>query len=53
MDWVHIAPFAGAAVLGAWYGRRLAARFSSGTLQRIFAYALLLVAAFMLADAVL
>jgi uncharacterized membrane protein YfcA len=52
VDWSAVGPFAGAAVLGAWDGRRLAARLSAGTLQRLFAYALLAVAAFMLADAV-
>ncbi|WP_089103492.1 sulfite exporter TauE/SafE family protein [Streptomyces hyaluromycini] len=52
VDWSAVGPFAGAAILGAWDGRRLAARLSAGTLQRVFAYALLAVAAFMLADAV-
>ncbi|MFD4601502.1 sulfite exporter TauE/SafE family protein [Streptomyces sp. NPDC058464] len=52
VDWSAVGPFAGAAILGAWDGRRLAARLSAGTLQRIFAYALLAVAAFMLVDAV-
>ncbi|MGW1620157.1 sulfite exporter TauE/SafE family protein [Streptomyces sp. NPDC002172] len=52
VDWSAVGPFAGAAILGAWDGRRLAARLSAGTLQRLFAYALLAVAAFMLADAV-
>ncbi|MFD4504972.1 sulfite exporter TauE/SafE family protein [Streptomyces sp. NPDC058457] len=51
VDWSAVGPFAGAAILGAWDGRRLAARLSAGTLQRLFAYALLAVAAFMLADA--
>ncbi|MET9890949.1 sulfite exporter TauE/SafE family protein [Streptomyces sp. NPDC006465] len=53
LDWAVVAPFAGAAVLGAWDGKRLAARVSGGTLQRIFACALLGVAALMLVDAVL
>ncbi|MBV7694643.1 sulfite exporter TauE/SafE family protein [Streptomyces sp. TRM70350] len=53
VDWARVAPFAAAAVLAAWDGRRLAARVSAGSLQRIFAWALLAVAAFMLADAVL
>ncbi|MFJ9561186.1 sulfite exporter TauE/SafE family protein [Streptomyces fuscichromogenes] len=52
VDWSAVGPFAGAAILGAWDGRRLAARLSAGTLQRLFAYALLAVAVFMLADAV-
>ncbi|MEU2779428.1 sulfite exporter TauE/SafE family protein [Streptomyces sp. NPDC007162] len=52
VDWSAVGPFAGAAVLGAWDGRRLAARLSAGTLQRLFAHALLAVAVFMLADAV-
>ncbi|MFF7559658.1 sulfite exporter TauE/SafE family protein [Streptomyces pseudovenezuelae] len=53
VDWAAVAPFAGTAVLGAWDGRRLAAKVSAGALQRTFAVALLAVAAFMLADAVL
>ncbi|MET9381693.1 sulfite exporter TauE/SafE family protein [Streptomyces sp. NPDC002928] len=52
VDWTHIGPFTAAAVLGAWDGRRLAARVSSDLLRRLFAWALLLVAAVMLADAV-
>ncbi|MFJ2564752.1 sulfite exporter TauE/SafE family protein [Streptomyces sp. NPDC087568] len=52
LDWAVIAPFAGAAVLAAWDGRRLAAEVSGPVLQRIFAAALLAVAAFMLVDAV-
>jgi uncharacterized membrane protein YfcA len=51
-DWAVIAPFAGAAVLGAWDGRRLAAKVSGAALQRIFAVTLLAVAAFMLTDVV-
>ncbi|MFD5515571.1 sulfite exporter TauE/SafE family protein [Streptomyces sp. NPDC127066] len=50
LDWAVVAPFAGAAVLGAWDGKRLAARVSGGTLQRIFAWALLAVAALMFLD---
>ncbi|MDH6437815.1 putative membrane protein YfcA [Streptomyces sp. SAI-144] len=53
VDWGAVAPFAATAVLGAWDGRRLAAKVSAGALQRTFAVALLAVAAFMLADAVL
>ncbi|MFD4613275.1 sulfite exporter TauE/SafE family protein [Streptomyces sp. NPDC058440] len=52
LDWAVIAPFAGAAVLAAWDGRRLAAKVSGPVLQRIFAATLLVVAAFMLVDAV-
>ncbi|SDO75687.1 hypothetical protein SAMN04487981_11326 [Streptomyces sp. cf386] len=52
VDWAAVAPFAAAAVLGAWDGKRLAGKVSGGTLRRIFAYVLLAVALFMLADAV-
>ncbi|MGW2900184.1 sulfite exporter TauE/SafE family protein [Streptomyces sp. NPDC001212] len=52
LDWAVIAPFAGAAVLAAWDGKRLAAKVSGPALQRIFAVVLLAVAAFMLIDAV-
>ncbi|MFF2743967.1 TSUP family transporter [Kitasatospora sp. NPDC058048] len=41
-------PFVGAAVLGAWDGKRLAAKLSGAALQRAFAVLLLAVAAFML-----
>ncbi|MFJ5546880.1 sulfite exporter TauE/SafE family protein [Streptomyces sp. NPDC093225] len=51
LDWTVIAPFAGAAVLGAWDGKRLAARISGPALQRTFALVLLSVAASMLVDA--
>lgn len=53
LDWGLIAPFAAAAVLGAWDGKRLAAKVSGGMLQRIFAMVLLLVAGLMLVDVVL
>lgn len=53
LDWAVLAPFAGAAVLGAWDGRRLAAKVSADALRRVFALVLLAVAAFMLLDAVL
>ncbi|OLZ70458.1 integral membrane family protein [Streptomyces sp. IMTB 2501] len=53
LDWSVVGPFAGAAVLGAWDGRRLASRAKARTLQQVFALALLAVAAFMLVDAVL
>ncbi|WP_069465826.1 sulfite exporter TauE/SafE family protein, partial [Actinacidiphila rubida] len=51
LRWAVIGPFAAAAVLAAWDGKRLAAKISGGTLQRIFAFVLLGVAVFMLADA--
>lgn len=52
LDWAVIGPFIGTAILGAWDGKRLAAKVSGPRLQRIFAVVLLAVAAFMLADAV-
>ncbi|MFC9755808.1 sulfite exporter TauE/SafE family protein [Streptomyces sp. NPDC056921] len=52
LDWATIAPFTATAVLGAWDGRRLAAKVSTAALQRIFGVALLAVAAFMIVDAV-
>ncbi|MFE2263252.1 sulfite exporter TauE/SafE family protein [Streptomyces griseosporeus] len=51
VDWAVIGPFTGAAILGAWDGKRLAAKVSGTLLQRTFAVALLAVAAFMLVDA--
>ncbi|MER6779520.1 MULTISPECIES: sulfite exporter TauE/SafE family protein [unclassified Streptomyces] len=51
LDWAVIAPFTGAAILGAWDGKRLASKISGPTLQRIFAIVLLAVAALMLIDA--
>ncbi|GGR83778.1 UPF0721 transmembrane protein [Streptomyces humidus] len=51
IDWAVIGPFIGAAVLGAWDGKRLAAKVTGRLLQRTFAFVLLAVAAFMLADA--
>ncbi|SEE28112.1 sulfite exporter TauE/SafE family protein [Streptomyces sp. Ag109_O5-10] len=53
LDWTVVGPFVGAAILGAWDGKRLAAKVSGHTLQRIFALVLLAVAGFMLVDAVL
>lgn len=50
LDWAVIAPFTGAAILGAWDGKRLAAKLSGNRLQHVFAYVLLAVAAFMLLD---
>ncbi|MGE7386326.1 sulfite exporter TauE/SafE family protein [Streptomyces sp. NPDC004126] len=52
LPWEVIAPFTGAAILGARDGQRLAAKLSGPTLQRIFALALLAVAALMLTDAI-
>ncbi|MFE0456773.1 sulfite exporter TauE/SafE family protein [Streptomyces sp. NPDC058914] len=51
IDWAVIGPFTGAAILGAWDGKRLAAKVTSTVLQRAFAVVLLAVAAFMLIDA--
>ena len=53
LDWTVIAPFTAAAMLGAWDGKRLAKKLKGKTLQRVFAYVLLAVAAFMLADALM
>lgn len=50
LDWAVVAPFIATAILGAWDGKRLAAKVSGKVLQRIFASALLAVAAFMLLD---
>ncbi|MBJ6630991.1 integral membrane family protein [Streptomyces sp. ZS0098] len=52
LDWAVIGPFIATAVLGAWDGKRLAAKVSGPRLQRVFAVVLLAVAAFMFADAV-
>ncbi|MFE9747754.1 sulfite exporter TauE/SafE family protein [Saccharothrix saharensis] len=51
LDWTLIGPFAAAALLGAWDGKRLAADVRATTLQRLFAAVLLAVAAFMAVDA--
>ncbi|MFF4575987.1 TSUP family transporter [Streptomyces sp. NPDC001410] len=53
LDRAVVGPFVGAAILGGWDGKWLAAKISGHTLQRIFALVLLAVAAFMLIDAVL
>ncbi|MFJ1975514.1 sulfite exporter TauE/SafE family protein [Streptomyces sp. NPDC087903] len=53
LDWAIIAPFTGAAILGAWDGKRLATKISGPTLQRAFAVVLLAVAALMLTDALI
>jgi uncharacterized protein len=52
LDWAVIAPFTAAAILGAWDGKRLAKNLKGSTLQNLFAYVLLAVAAFMLVDVV-
>ncbi|MFG3496510.1 sulfite exporter TauE/SafE family protein [Streptomyces sp. NPDC047928] len=52
VDWAVVGPFAAAAMLGAWDGRRLGAKVPTRVLRRVFAWALLGVAAFMLVDAV-
>ncbi|MFJ4709142.1 sulfite exporter TauE/SafE family protein [Streptomyces anulatus] len=52
LRWEVIAPFTGAAILGAWDGKRLASKITGRTLQRIFAFVLLGVAGFMLIDAI-
>lgn len=52
LRWELTGPFAAAAVLGAWDGRRLAARVTGDALRKAFACALLAVAALMLVDAV-
>lgn len=53
LDLTLLLPFLAAAVLGAWDGRRLAAKVSSGTLRRVFGALLLAVAVAMGATAVL
>ncbi|THA76403.1 sulfite exporter TauE/SafE family protein [Streptomyces sp. A0642] len=52
LRWEVIAPFTGAAILGAWDGKRLASKIAGLTLQRVFAFVLLAVAAVMLIDVV-
>jgi len=44
LDWALIMPFLATAVLGAWDGRRLAAKVSSAVLQRAFGAVLLTIA---------
>ncbi|MFJ4422323.1 sulfite exporter TauE/SafE family protein [Streptomyces bobili] len=51
IDWTVLGPFTGAAILGAWDGKRLAAKVTGTLLQHTFAVMLLAVAAFMLIDA--
>jgi uncharacterized membrane protein YfcA len=50
LDWAVVAPFIATAILGAWDGKRLAAKVSGMVLQRVFASALLAVAVLMLLD---
>ncbi|GLV75914.1 sulfite exporter TauE/SafE family protein [Streptomyces hygroscopicus] len=52
LDWAVIGPFIGAAILGAWDGKRMAEKVAGPRLQRIFAVVLLAVAAFMFVYAV-
>ncbi|MFI6985927.1 sulfite exporter TauE/SafE family protein [Embleya sp. NPDC050154] len=52
LDWALIGPFTGAAILGAWDGKRLSAKVSGNSLQKVFAGVLLAVAAFMLIDVI-
>ncbi|WP_436496295.1 sulfite exporter TauE/SafE family protein [Actinokineospora sp. HUAS TT18] len=52
LDWKVLGPFAGAALLGAWDGKRLSAKVSAAGLKRIFACLLFGLAAFMFVDAV-
>ncbi|QEU96881.1 sulfite exporter TauE/SafE family protein [Streptomyces kanamyceticus] len=51
IDWTVIGPFTGAAILGAWDGKRLATKVTGTGLQRTFAVVLLAVAGYMLIDA--
>ncbi|TQM79434.1 hypothetical protein FHX81_1741 [Saccharothrix saharensis] len=51
LNWTLIGPFAAAALLGAWDGKRLAAKVRATTLQRLFAAVLLTVAVLMAVDA--
>ena len=51
IDWAVIGPFMGAAILGGWDGKRLAAKVTGTLLQRTFALVLLAVAVLMLIDA--
>ncbi|WP_329075550.1 sulfite exporter TauE/SafE family protein [Streptomyces niveus] len=52
LRWEVIAPFAGAAILGAWDGKRLASKITGQTLRRVFAFVLLAVAAAMLVEVI-
>lgn len=44
LDWALVMPFLATAVLGAWDGRRLAAKVSPAALQRAFGTVLLTIA---------
>ncbi|MFE9491258.1 sulfite exporter TauE/SafE family protein [Streptomyces sp. NPDC006641] len=52
LDWALIGPFTGAAILGAWDGKRLSAKVSGNSLQKVFAGVLLAAAVFMLIDVI-
>ncbi|MFF3957170.1 sulfite exporter TauE/SafE family protein [Streptomyces sp. NPDC001890] len=52
LDLAIFGPFVGAAILGAWDGKRLAAKLSGAALQRTFAALLLAMAVFMLVDVI-
>lgn len=52
IDWAALAPFTGTAILGAWDGKRLAARVPGDALRRVSASVLPAVAAFMLIDVI-
>ncbi|WP_327111172.1 sulfite exporter TauE/SafE family protein [Streptomyces sp. NBC_01341] len=52
LDWGLIGPFTGAAILGAWDGKRLSSKVSVNSLQKVFAGVLLVVAVFMLIDVI-
>ncbi|GAA3367222.1 sulfite exporter TauE/SafE family protein [Streptomyces sannanensis] len=52
IDWAVVGPFTGAAILGAFDGKRLAHKLSGPVLQRTFVFALLGVAAFMALDVI-
>ncbi|CCH29963.1 sulfite exporter TauE/SafE family protein [Actinosynnema sp. NPDC047251] len=51
VDWSLVGPFAATALLGAWDGRRLAAKVGTTALRRVFAAGLLAVAGAMAVDA--
>lgn len=40
-DWAAIAPSTGAAILGAWDGKRLSKKIAGDMLRKVFAYVLL------------
>ncbi|MGW7363508.1 sulfite exporter TauE/SafE family protein [Streptomyces sp. NPDC054841] len=48
LDWSVVAPFTGAAILGAWDGKRWSGKVKPATLRRMFARVLLAVAGLML-----